>query len=233
MYAFWPLVFLALIWGIYWFEIEFDFAGKLGVRPRELRGLIGIITGPLFHGDLNHLINNSVPFLMLGTAIFLFYKDLSYKVFFWTYIGSGIWVWSFGRAGNHIGASGLVYALFGFISASGLIRKDRNQLAISLLTLFIYGSMIWGAFPLKPGISWEGHLSGLALGIILAIYFRNEGPKVITPPIPDYDPNVHVFGEEYWKNEKHPNLKPPEPPQGTSEEPPKYIYIYKPKKDAD
>ena len=134
VYAFWPLIFLAICWCVWLYGTQFENIVKLGVHPREIKGLIGIITHPFFHSthkldgsiDWSHILNNSVPFLLLGSALVYYYKDLTFKIFFWLFIGTGIWLWSFGRSENHIGSSGIVYALFGFLTISGFIKKNRN-----------------------------------------------------------------------------------------------------------
>lgn len=89
----------------------------------------------------------------------------------------GIWVWVGGRSGYHIGASGLVYGLASFLFFSGVIRNDIRLLAISLLVVFLYGSMIWGIFPIFPQVSWESHMLGGISGLVLAIYYRKYGPQ--------------------------------------------------------
>ena len=149
---------------------------KYGVLPRSLEGALAIITSPFIHGDWKHVFNNSVPLLVLGTSLRYFYKDISKEVFLWSWLMSGLWLWSIGRPSFHIGASGIVYALASFLFFSGLIRKHTSLMAVSLVVVFLYGSMVWGVFPIKEHISWEGHLSGGLAGIILAWWFRSEGP---------------------------------------------------------
>ncbi len=89
---------------------------------------------------------------------------------------TGLWVWFGGRIAYHIGASGLIYGLGSFLFFSGIIRRNINLLAISLLVAFLYGGMVWGIFPYKPQISWESHLYGGIAGLILSAYYRKEGP---------------------------------------------------------
>ena len=77
----------------------------------------------------------------------------------------------------HIGASGIVYALASFIFFSGIISKNKNLSALSLIVIFIYGSLFWGLFPTDQQISWEGHPSGFISGLILSSFFRKDLPK--------------------------------------------------------
>ena len=136
----------------------------------------GIFFSPFLHGDWKHVLNNSIPIIVLGTSLRYFYKTIAKEVFLWSWLMSGIWLWSIGRESYHIGASGIVYALVSFLFFSGLFRKHTKLMAISFFVVFLYGSMVWGLFPIQEHISWEGHLSGALAGIILAWWFRNEGP---------------------------------------------------------
>lgn len=204
--------------------------------------MLGILTAPFFHSthdiegniDVSHILNNSVPFLLLGTVMFYFFKDLSYQIFTWLFIGTGLWLWSFGRPANHIGASGIVYALFGFLTVSGFLRKNKNLLSTSMLTVFLYGSMIWGIFPSDPKISWEGHLSGLAIGIVLAVYFRKRGPQNTITYVSDENfINETLYGMDYWKTEEQ-ILKEQENEINTStNDPILFSYDYIPKQEDD
>jgi len=173
-----PGFFIAILWIIKIFEMEFNLdLYHLGVYPRKISGIIGIITSPFIHGSFEHLYNNSTSLFVLTLAVFYFYRPIQYKVFFLIYIMSGIWVWFGGRNAYHIGASGIVYGLASFIFFSGVIRNDIRLMAISLIVVFLYGSMVWGIFPIKHTISWESHMLGSVAGLILAIYYRKYGPK--------------------------------------------------------
>lgn len=157
-----------------------------GVKPREVSGLVGILTSPFIHSNFNHLINNSVPFFLLLVAIFYFYQKVAWRVLAFSYVFTGSLVWIVARSSYHIGASGLIYSFASFLFVSGIIRKNINLLAISLLVIFLYGSMVWGIFPYRPDMSFESHLMGLTVGVILAWYFRDEGPGP-TPFISDME----------------------------------------------
>lgn len=172
-----PAVIIFMIWLVKIVEVA-DHLDLFyyGIFPRRISGLIGIIAAPFIHANFNHLINNSVPFFFLLTAIFYFYQKVAWRVLMISYLATGVMVWCIARSSYHVGASGLVYSFASFLFVSGIIRRNINLLAISLLVIFMYGSMVWGVFPYRPDMSWESHLVGLTIGILLAIFYRHEGP---------------------------------------------------------
>ncbi len=173
-----PLIFLIIIWSIKIAEIVSGLnLGILGIYPRHVMGLPGIIFAPVIHGNLSHLFSNSGPVLVLGTAVFYFYRPVAFRVIFLSWIITGIMVWLAGREAFHIGASGLIYALASFLFFSGFIRRSIELIAISFIVVFLYGGMIWGILPLREGISWETHLMGAVTGFLLAVIYRRHGPQ--------------------------------------------------------
>ena len=172
-----PSFFLILIWLVKITEValDMDFSGY-GIYPLKIKGITGIITGPLIHADFKHLFDNSLPLFFLSIAIFYFYRVVAYRVFFLTLLLTGVWVWFGGRTASHIGSSGLVYGFASFLFFSGVIRNNLNLLAISLLVVFLYGGLVWGIFPYDYRISWESHLGGGLSGLVLAFYYRKYGP---------------------------------------------------------
>lgn len=200
-----PLAFIALLWGFKIVEntTSLNFHA-LALIPLDFKRLPCILTSPLIHADWKHLTNNSIPLLVLGWSLFYFYKEISFKIFFLIYLLSQLWLWFLhARPGGHIGASGIVYGLGAFLIISGIIRKNKNLLAISLLVVFLYGSLIWGILPIKESISWEGHLMGMMAGIILAVYYKNSGPE--EPEIHDDedDTRENEFGFRYWETSEN------------------------------
>ena len=174
-----PGIFIFLIWIVKLVEVLFglDFSG-LGIYPLSAGGLPGILLSPLIHTDFNHLFNNSLPLFFLSVALFYFYSEVATKIFFLNYLITGIMVWIAGRYALHIGASGLVYGLASFLFFSGIIRRCYRLVALSLLVVFLYGEMVWGIFPgIYKNVSWESHMLGFFSGIVLSIWFRNEGPQ--------------------------------------------------------
>jgi membrane associated rhomboid family serine protease len=177
--AFIPFIFIFFMWMIKaiekLFNIELFF---LGIHPLSVDGLAGIIFSPFVHADLKHLFNNSIGLFILSLALFFFYSEVALKVFLSSWVFSGILVWVAGRDSWHIGASGIIYGIASFLFFSGIIRKYFRLVALSLLVVFLYGSMVWGLFPgIYQNVSWESHMLGFFSGIALAIYYRKEGPQ--------------------------------------------------------
>ncbi len=197
-----PIMFILIIWIIFWFEVRFGFDFNiLGVYPRTITGLRGIFFSPFIHGDIQHLYHNTIPLFVLSMALFYFYRTIAWKVILYGILLSGFLTWCIGRPSYHIGASGLIYVLMSFTLFKGIFVKHFRLIALSLLIVFLYGSMIWYVFPVKEGISWEGHLSGLLVGLLFAFIFK----KSIAKPkkydwehddyIEDNDPFLKHFDE--------------------------------------
>tara|TARA_X000000950_G_scaffold70748_1_gene87782 strand:- start:3533 stop:4159 length:627 start_codon:yes stop_codon:yes gene_type:complete len=171
-------IILIIIWSVKIFEIIFDYDfTEYGVLPRNFNGLIGILFSPLIHSDVNHLLSNSLPVIILCLLIFNFYSQIAKKIFIYLYFISGLWLWCFGRESFHIGASGLIYAMASFLFFSGILRKNSQLSAVALLVIFIYGGLFWGLFPIHKNVSWEGHLTGFIAGILVSFICRKDGPK--------------------------------------------------------
>ena len=169
------LGFVALLWLIEALNLGFDLGlERFGVQPRDAAGLLGIPLAPLLHGGVGHLLANSLPLLIVGTAMLHLYPQSARTVLPAIYLGPGFAVWLFARGGVHVGASGLIYGLAGYVFVAGLIRRDRRAIAASLLVSFLYGSLTWGVLPTRPDVSWETHLAAALIGIALAIALRHR-----------------------------------------------------------
>lgn len=172
----------------------------LGIKPLSVEGLPGILLSPFIHSNWQHFFNNAVSLFILTTSLFYFYRQIAYKVFFTIYFLAGAWLWFGGREAWHVGASGWVYGLTAFLFVSGLIRKHIPLLAVALFVVFLYGSLVWGMFPLAENLphSWEGHLWGFVAGLVVAYIYKNQGPQKPAPPLDDDDEEDDDFEEAYW-----------------------------------
>ncbi len=139
---------------------------ELALVPREPGALLGILTMPLVHASLHHLLANLPPFLVLS-ALVLIGSPRYYLVTtgFIVTLG-GLLLWLLGQAGFHVGASGLIFGYFGFLLGRGFYDRQLAPLLLAALTAFLYGGMLWGILPNQPGVSWDGHLAGLVAGVI-------------------------------------------------------------------
>ena len=175
--SFWILLFLGFLWLIHFINSYFDLNfNELGILPRNFKGLIGIFFSPIIHSkqNINHLLNNSFPFLILSWALFYFYKPIAWKVFIYSWVFTGIFVWISGRNAYHIGMSGVIYSLLFFIFFSGVFRKEIRLMTVALLVVFLYGSMVWGIFPYDWTVSFESHFFGALTGVVLAFFNRKN-----------------------------------------------------------
>jgi membrane associated rhomboid family serine protease len=198
-----PLLFILLLWIVFWFEIRFGFDfNHFGIQPRTVQGLRGIIFSPFIHSDIKHLFHNTIPLFVLTMALFYFYRSISWKVLLVGLLLTGILTWVIGRPANHIGASGVIYLLASFLFFKGIFSKYYRLIALSLIVVFLYGGMLWFIVPVDPKISWEGHLSGLIVGLLLAFVFQQ---KIVKKPKydwekEDYNPENDVFMSHFDEN---------------------------------
>ena len=179
---FYPAIFVVLLWTIKGADVVFNLElNRFGLYPLQIKGLPGIFTSPFLHADFAHLFANTLPLLILGSILFYFYHEIAWMMLALLYVITGFWVWVLARGdAPHIGASGVIYGIASFLFFSGIIRREKGLMVITLLVAFLYGGLIWGLFPqLFPNqpISWESHLMGLLAGLILAIYYRKFGPQ--------------------------------------------------------
>ena len=174
-----PGIFVFLMWLVKIVEVLFDInLTRFGIYPLTVQGLPGILLSPFIHADFTHLFSNSVPLFFLSLALFYFYSEVALKVLIWTYFLTGLLVWIAGREAWHIGASGVIYGLASFLFFSGIIRRYFRLIALSLLIVFLYGSMVWGLFPgVYKNVSWESHMLGFFSGLALSVWYRNQGPQ--------------------------------------------------------
>lgn len=195
-----PLIMTLLLYFIKLYETINDIhLTYLGVYPKSIKGLIGIITHPFVHADWTHLLNNSVSLFFLSLAIIYFYKKIAAQIIPLLWLVTGFWLWIFGRESYHIGASTLVYAFSSFLFFSGVFRKNKSLAIVSMLIVFLYGSMVWGIFPMNVQISFEGHLAGFLAGLTFAFYYRKQGPEDDTYRLLEEESEDDDNENPYWK----------------------------------
>jgi membrane associated rhomboid family serine protease len=179
-----PISFIVLIWVIHLIQVfgGLDFT-TLGVYPRHVEGLTGILTSPLVHGSWEHLFYNTISFALLSGVLFGFYPRIALRSFVWLYVLSGLGVWIFAIPNSfHIGASGVVYGMVSLVFWSGIFRRNVKSIIFALIVLVVYAGFFTGIVPGKEGVSWESHLLGAVAGIFLAWWYRNDIEQDEIPP---------------------------------------------------
>jgi membrane associated rhomboid family serine protease len=146
---------------------------SLGIIPRTMVGLRGIVFAPFLHGSLAHLMANTIPFVVLGWLVMLRDARHFLPVTVLAMIGSGLMAWLLGAPRSvHVGASGLIFGYLGFLILSGWFARSFASIALSLVVVFLWGGMVLGVMPGEAGISWQAHLGGFLGGAIAASMFK-------------------------------------------------------------
>ncbi len=150
----------------------------LGIRPRSISGLWGILFMPFLHGNFAHLIANTVPFVTLGWLIMLRETSDFLKVTVITMLASGLGVWVVGAPYTvHIGASGVVFGYLGYLLLRGYFERSLTAIGFSIVVAMLYGGTLFGLLPLQRGVSWEGHLFGFLGGVLAAYLLAKRAEK--------------------------------------------------------
>jgi len=197
-----PVITIFIMWFVYWVEIKFGLNfTNYGVYPRTFFGLRGVLFSPFIHGSMGHLFNNTIPVFVFLVFLIYFYKEMAFKVLFYGVFFTGVLTWVIGVSAYHIGMSGIVYLLFSFIFFSGVLRRHYKLIAVSLVVIFLYGGMFWYIFPIEKGVSWEGHLSGVLVGLVLSILYRKKGVQKVK----------HIFHKDEFDDlfDENGNFNPP------------------------
>lgn len=203
--SFWIMgILVASIAGVFLFElISGNHLTRYGLLPRNIQGLRGILFMPFIHADWSHLLSNLSALIVLLWLGFYTFGRFYFVVLFFIWIASGTWAWFFARESYHIGASGIVYGLAVFSLVTGMLSRNNTLKGLALITLFLYGSFLWGLFPWEytRDISWEVHLTGAIAGGLLAWLYRRNMPQ---PPEYSWQnqPDEPLEDEEaYWRTD--------------------------------
>lgn len=174
--------FVALIWFLElvdWliFRGSLD---SLGIQPRTLTGLRGILFMPFLHDGLGHLLANTLPFIVLGWMVMVRRTADFFIVTVVTMAVSGLGVWLFGGSRSvHLGASGLIFGYFGYLLLRAYFERSAGAVALALLAVVLYGGMLCGIVPLQVGISWQAHLFGFLGGVLAAAFLVKNRRNVL------------------------------------------------------
>lgn len=201
----------AVLWFVFVLQkfFGFDFSA-FGNRPHTLKGLTGIIFSPFIHGGFEHLVSNTLPFMVLFTVLLNGYPRVWLASLIFIHVISGILVWLFAPTRTiHIGISGIIYGMACFLIASGIFRKDRTSVSIAILVTIIYvvfGEMITGLLP-KKGVSWQSHLFGSISGIVIAFILR----RIDMPPLHEFYLEEHEEEKPFFEAVREGTTNSPPP----------------------
>lgn len=168
------LLAMAILYAVYFLNYFIPTDLRIyGIRPREIEGLWGILCSPFLHGNYRHLLANTGALFALLLVAFAFSRKLTWvAIIIITLVGGGL-VWLFGTANSvHIGASGLIFGLIGFLMFIGFFRREWAALAVSLSVFLLYGGALLSLLSFVPGVSWSGHFFGFAAGVMAAWWTR-------------------------------------------------------------
>jgi len=165
------LILVVVLWGLEIVDqIVLDGSlDRFGIRPRTVRGLVGIVASPFLHGGFAHLAANTGPLVVLGALVMARgVRDFLFASVVIAVVGGlGVWLVA-GSASVHIGASGVVFGYLGFLVLVGLLEKSLVGVLVSVGVGLAYGGLLWGVLPGQPGVSWQGHLFGALAGLLAA-----------------------------------------------------------------
>ncbi|MDX5347987.1 MAG: rhomboid family intramembrane serine protease [Hymenobacteraceae bacterium] len=227
LYNFLPgLLFVGLMWLVF-FLMQYSQLNlvQFGLHPGKLSGLVGVVAAPLLHADLQHLLSNSFPIILLSGFILLWLRKQALWVFLWIYIFSGLLAWFIARPTYHIGASGVVYGLASFLFFNGLFRRSQSSMAVSAVIMLLYGGMVYGVFPTEERISWESHLAGGIVGLVLSFFFKQADTDQARVAAQTYHEHLAVPVQGPVVLEQQINKPHPFWPHITSY---RYVYVIKP-----
>tara|TARA_R110002096_G_scaffold135456_2_gene287257 strand:+ start:163073 stop:163672 length:600 start_codon:yes stop_codon:yes gene_type:complete len=179
------IIFVALLYGLWlldWiiFGVEFS---QFGIKPRTVKGLIGIFTAPFIHANIYHLFSNTLPLIVLLSLFSFAYPKKVFPAISIIVLLGGLLVWVFARSASHVGASGLIYGLATFLIVHGFLSRDFKNIILSIIVLVAYGGLVWGLLPsaTRWWVSFEGHLFGAISGGFAAYLLRTKQEKIEKP----------------------------------------------------
>lgn len=170
-------IFVAVIWLVEFIDWAL-FNGNLdglGIVPRELSGLRGILFAPILHGGFRHVAANTVPLIVLGLLVMIRNRRNFWGITATIVLLSGLAIWFLGPPQTvHVGASALIFGFFGYLLGSAYYERSAGSIAVAVLVIVLYGGILVGLLPQGNGISWQGHLFGLISGIAAARFFSQS-----------------------------------------------------------
>lgn len=156
---------VAIFWGAFFLTVLDKRLLCLGITPRQLHGLTGVVCAPFLHVNFNHLFFNTIALIVLSN--FLLMHGVTYFLAASSFITivSGLLIWCFAKPAVHIGASALITGYWGLLVCDAFSQPTMTTIILGVISVYYFIGIFYGIFPSKKGVSWEGHLLGLVAGI--------------------------------------------------------------------
>lgn len=160
----------AVIWGAFFITSLDKRLLGLGIVPRHLTGLSGVLFAPILHANFNHVFFNTIPLLILSN--FLLINGVYYFLMVTLAITvlSGLLVWCFAKPGIHVGASAVITGYWGLLVSNVYQQGTLTAIILGVISVYYFIGIFYGIFPGRRGVSWEGHLFGLIAGLVTSYY---------------------------------------------------------------
>lgn len=157
---------VAILWGVHFINVLLRYRlNFLGILPRHLLGLPGIVCAPFLHASFDHLFLNSIPALILIDLVCFYGIPFFFALTLYLIFFSGLAIWLFGRKACHVGASALILGYWGFLLAGSYYQPSGVSVILALICLFYLASLAFNLLPIQKGASWEGHVFGCLAGM--------------------------------------------------------------------
>tara|TARA_Y100000588_G_scaffold260777_1_gene275341 strand:- start:2293 stop:2889 length:597 start_codon:yes stop_codon:yes gene_type:complete len=164
-------IILVCVWLFYLLSLFNQKILLLGIRPRYASGLPGIVFAPLLHADFNHIFFNSIPLVVLSNFLLISGLDYYLQATIFITLLSGVLIWCFAKPGLHIGASAIITGYWGLLVFDVYQQGSLTAIVLGIISLYYFAGIFFGIFPMKKGVSWEGHLFGLLSGIAFSYFY--------------------------------------------------------------
>jgi membrane associated rhomboid family serine protease len=156
--------------------INHDIIIRLGLIPALFtESPWTIFTCMFIHSGFWHLFGNMVVLYFFGTFLA---RLIGSNWFLILYIvgglaGSGLYLWLGEPVSIAVGASGAIYALAGALVV--MVPKLTVRLYFIIpMPLWVVVLVFFVLWSFIPGVAWQAHFGGLALGLIAGFFFRRK-----------------------------------------------------------
>ena len=155
----------ACVWGVQIVNATVHYRlDRFGLRPREVRGLWGVLTAPFLHESYRHMLSDTAPLVAIGWLLLLSGVRTWLTVSAVVIVVGGFATWLVARHGLVVGSGGLVFGWLGYLIARAYFSRKARWIAAAVVVLFFFGTLLSNLLP-SEHVSWESHACGFLVGI--------------------------------------------------------------------